>query len=68
MSEGHPCSPRVNACEFAVVSALRAHQLMAGCVPRLGGDHKATTMAQMEVRAGKVLRLVDAALPASTPR
>lgn len=68
MSEGRPRSPRFNACEFAVVSALRAHQLMAGCVPRLGGDHKATTMAQMEVAAGKVLRLVDAALPARNTR
>jgi DNA-directed RNA polymerase subunit K/omega len=46
--------------EFAVVSALRAHQLMQGCTPRLVGEHKATTMARMEVAAGKVTRLPDA--------
>jgi len=45
--------------EFAVVSSLRAHQLMSGCTPRLEGEHKATTMARMEVAAGKVIRLPD---------
>jgi DNA-directed RNA polymerase subunit K/omega len=45
--------------EIAVVSALRAHQLMQGCTPRLEGEHKATTMARMEVAAGKVARLHD---------
>jgi DNA-directed RNA polymerase subunit K/omega len=44
----------VNPYEFAAVAALRAHQLMNGCVPLLTGQHKATTMAQMEVAAGKV--------------
>jgi DNA-directed RNA polymerase subunit K/omega len=48
-----------NGYEFAVVSALRAHQLMQGCTPRLDGEHKATTMARMEVAAGKVARLPD---------
>jgi DNA-directed RNA polymerase subunit K/omega len=47
----------VNAYELAVVSALRAHQLMQGSVPRLQGVHKATTMARMEVSLGKVVRL-----------
>jgi DNA-directed RNA polymerase subunit K/omega len=51
-----------NGYEFAVVSALRAHQLIKGCTPRLGGEHKATTMAQMEVAAGKVARLPDGPL------
>ena len=45
--------------ELAVVSALRAHQLMKGCTPRLEGEHKATTMARMEVAAEKVIRLAD---------
>jgi DNA-directed RNA polymerase subunit K/omega len=49
--------PRVNAYELAVVSALRAHQLMQGSVPRLQGEHKATTMALMEVSLGKVARI-----------
>jgi DNA-directed RNA polymerase subunit K/omega len=47
----------VNAFEFAVVASLRAHQLMSGCVPRLAGDHTATTMAQMEVADGRVARV-----------
>jgi DNA-directed RNA polymerase subunit K/omega len=46
----------VNAFEFVVIAALRAQQLMKGCVPLLDGEHKATTMAQMEVLAGKVGR------------
>ena len=45
-----------NAFEFVVVSALRAQQLMKGCVPHFNGEHKATTMAQMEVSAGKIAR------------
>jgi DNA-directed RNA polymerase subunit K/omega len=52
-------SGRARTYEFAVVSALRAHQLMQGCTPRLDGEHKATRMAQMEVAAGKVARLPD---------
>ena len=46
-----------NAYEFVAVASQRAHQLMAGCIPLLTGTHKATTMAQMEVAAGKVTRL-----------
>ena len=46
-----------NAYEFVMIASQRAHQLMAGCVPRLTGEHKATTMAQMEVAAGKTGRV-----------
>lgn len=49
--------PRHSPYAFAVVSALRAHQLMAGCVPRVAGDHKATLLARMEVEAGHVVAL-----------
>jgi DNA-directed RNA polymerase subunit K/omega len=49
--------PRHSPYAFAVVSALRAHQLMAGCVPRVTGEHKATMLAQMEVEAGHVVAL-----------
>ena len=49
--------PALNAYEFVVVASLRAHQLMGGCLPRLEGEHKATTMAQMEVSMGEVVRL-----------
>lgn len=45
-----------NAYEFVVVAALRAQQLLAGSVPRLSGEHSASTMAQMEVAGGCVAR------------
>jgi DNA-directed RNA polymerase subunit K/omega len=57
----------INAYEFAVLSALRAQQLIAGCVPRVAGLHNAPTMAQMEVAAGQVTRLVDDVPPVTTP-
>ena len=47
---------RFNAYEFVALAALRAKQLLAGCTPRLEGDHNAATMAQMEVAAGCVVR------------
>ena len=50
----------LNAYEFVALAALRAKQLMAGCTPRLDGDHTAATMAQMEVAAGCVARSVPA--------
>lgn len=43
--------------EFAVVSALRTHQLMAGSVARVDGIHKPTTTACMEVAGGFVAGL-----------
>ena len=46
----------LNAYEFVTIAALRAQQLMMGCVPRVEGDHKATTIAQMEVSQGRVTR------------
>jgi DNA-directed RNA polymerase subunit K/omega len=48
--------PHLNAYEFVVIAALRAQQLMAGCTPRLCGEHGATTMALMEVAMGCVAR------------
>jgi DNA-directed RNA polymerase subunit K/omega len=45
-----------NAYEFVTLAALRAKQLLAGCTPRLEGDHNAATMAQMEVAAGCIAR------------
>ncbi|MGE3404440.1 MAG: hypothetical protein AB7K63_17750 [Vicinamibacterales bacterium] len=50
--------------EYAVVSALRAKQLLAGCTPRLPGDHNAMTMAQMEAAAGIIARTGN---PTATP-
>jgi len=46
----------MEAFEYVVVSVLRAQQLVRGCIPHLDGVHKATTMAQMEVAAGKIAR------------
>jgi DNA-directed RNA polymerase subunit K/omega len=54
----------INAFEFVVLSALRAQQLLVGCVPRVEGDHTAPTMAQMEVAGGHVVR-VEAGTPAT---
>ncbi|MFN7916094.1 MAG: hypothetical protein U0Q55_12215 [Vicinamibacterales bacterium] len=43
--------------EFAVLSSLRAAQLVRGCVPHIdSGNHKKTTTAQMEVAQLKVQR------------
>jgi DNA-directed RNA polymerase subunit K/omega len=47
-----------NPFEFAVVSGLRAAQLMRGCIPRVArGTEKVITTAQMEVAAGLVARI-----------
>lgn len=45
--------------EYAVVAALRAHQLIRGCTPQMPGIHKPTIMAQLEVSAGKIVKLSD---------
>jgi DNA-directed RNA polymerase subunit K/omega len=50
-----------NPFEFVAVASLRALQLRAGCTPRLDGEHNATTMAQMEVAAGRIGRAPAAA-------
>ena len=57
----------LNAYEFAVIAALRAQQLLAGCTPRLGGDHSAATMAQMEVAEGCVARSRDEVVATPSP-
>lgn len=54
-------SPLSNAFEFVVIAALRTQQLQRGCVQRVAGAHKFTTLAQMEVVAGKVGRLAPVA-------
>lgn len=57
----------LQAYEFVVVSALRAQQLMGGSIPRLAGNHKAITMAQMEVADGQVARVPDVPPPHEKP-
>ncbi len=52
-------TPESNPFEFAVVAALRAKQLMAGCVPRVVPGRKLTSTATLEVYAGRVVRVPD---------
>ena len=59
--------PHMNPYEFAVLAALRAKQLLAGCTPRLPGTHSTATMAQMEVADGRVAS-IDDETPADPPR
>ena len=61
-------SPTSNAFEFVTVAALRNQQLRRGCLPRVPGNHKLITIAQMEVVAGKVARIpIDLSLPLVAP-
>jgi DNA-directed RNA polymerase subunit K/omega len=46
--------PSSNAFEFVHVAALRAAQLMAGCVARVPQSPKPAITAQREVAEGKV--------------
>jgi len=57
--------PEFNRYEFTVVASLRAKQLLAGCVPRVIGDHSPATLAQMEVADGRVGRASDEDAPGS---
>jgi hypothetical protein len=55
-------APGTGGFTFSKLSALRAAQLMRGCIPRVPLGHKPTVTAQLEVAAGKVLAL-DETLP-----
>ncbi len=46
-----------NPFEFAVVSGLRAAQLMRGCIPKVDREHKVISTAQLEVATGKIARV-----------
>jgi len=52
-----------NKFEFAVVSSLRAAQLMRGCLPRVTTTQKIIMTAQLEVASGKVVRLPTEPVP-----
>jgi hypothetical protein len=48
--------PNVGAFHFVRLSALRAAQLMRGCVAHVTwGEHKVITIAQVEVAMGKIV-------------
>jgi len=53
----------IGAFEFVILSALRAAQLMRGCIPKVEGAHKVTTTAQWEVAAGKIVNTCGSATP-----
>lgn len=47
-----------NKFEFVIVAGARARQLLAGCTPRIAGHtDKPVTLAQKEVREGKVAKI-----------
>jgi DNA-directed RNA polymerase subunit K/omega len=50
--------------EFVVLAALRVKQLKRGCLPRVTGNHKPATIAQIEVAEGKVFAEVHAVVDA----
>ena len=60
-------SPLANSFEFVIIAALRTQQLQRGCIQRVLGEHKFTTLAQMEIVAGKVERLVSAEASVQPP-
>jgi DNA-directed RNA polymerase subunit K/omega len=63
----HP--PGMTGFEFAVMSGLRAAQLLRGCTPRVVSTHKLIVTAQMEVASGLIGRAPDAVMPgADKPR
>jgi len=55
--------PDTNPFEFIAIASRRTAQLMRGCVPRVAPGHKLTTTAQLEVVAGRVLRLPPVQAP-----
>ena len=53
----------INKFEFAIISSLRAAQLMRGSIPRVVSGHKVIMTAQLEVASGMVVRLPVDPLP-----
>ena len=52
--------------EFVALTALRAAQLLRGCVPTVEtGGHKPTTVAQMEVSSGRIRSAETVPVPAT---
>jgi DNA-directed RNA polymerase subunit K/omega len=58
-----------NAFEFVVLASLRVRQLVDGCTPRVDGEGgKVTSIAQREVLAGKILKIVPVVTPTGPAR
>ena len=61
----HPPA-EMSSFEFVVLCGLRAAQLVRGCSPRVQGDHKRITIAQLEVASGKIVRAAPIVIPEVT--
>ena len=48
-----------NAFEFVTVAGARARQLLRGCTPRTTGSEKPASLAQKEVKEGKVEKVQE---------
>lgn len=57
----------LGAFEFVILAALRTAQLMRGCAPKVSGAIKHTTLAQIEIAEGMIVRLEPAAASPSDP-
>lgn len=57
-----PTTRPANSFEFVTIAAVRARQLLEGCVPRVEGSAKPARRALQEVVAGAVKR-VDPSSP-----
>lgn len=55
-SQQRPTTRPANSFEFVTIAALRARQLLEGCVPRVEGSAKPARRALQEVLAGAVSR------------
>jgi DNA-directed RNA polymerase omega subunit len=54
MADRHETSGKF---EFVIVAGARARQLLQGCTPKTTGTDKPITLAQREVREGKVEKI-----------
>nr|PZN86973.1 MAG: hypothetical protein DIU54_05725 [Acidobacteriota bacterium] len=59
MTETQTQRPSLNSFELVTIAALRARQLLEGCVPRVEGSDKPARRALQEVLAGVVTKLED---------
>ena len=50
--------PVLGVFEWVILAKLRSVQLMRGCLPRIEGHTKPAAIARLEVRQGKVRRLI----------
>ena len=66
MTESQRPTRPANSFEFVTMAALRARQLLEGCVPRVDGSAKPARRALQEVMAGAVKRADQGSAPDSS--